>query len=410
MRVRIEAQRRKATLRDARVNRPDLARGGAWRAVDTFWHRYELLPDRLRITSGLYRPNIHTEEVDFDTVQAVRIEGFWLYRIVNRGDVVLDRERAAQSRCASKGIKDPEGIKRLIDGAHERWRPILVGGALKSLSTFSVKGLWISRPEVVANRLVCGPWLRLPKVYPLPHLNHADRTRIMAIIGDWFILPEWLRSALGAGETRNSTGTRTRQTLAIGRIPVHSAEALLGTAERQARLQAIEDFTRVTPIHFETLYEQALRNYAAYVQQLPASEAHHHAGLGGLLDHGLEAAVFALKLRRGHLLPRGHRPSSLTRKPISGATRASPPSCSMTSASPPWTRLSRSSTSTAANLVPGTPGPGRCKPTPMRRGLYVTAITKCISAPPRCSRASSCPPRGFAGWPPSARSWPPGSA
>lgn len=37
----------------------------AWRAVDTFWHRYELLPNRLRITTGLYRPHIHTEEVDF---------------------------------------------------------------------------------------------------------------------------------------------------------------------------------------------------------------------------------------------------------------------------------------------------------------------------------------------------------
>jgi len=63
--------------------------------------------------------------------------------------------------------------------------------------------------------------------------------------------------------------------------------------------------TRLTPAHLEVLYRQALRHYAAYVQQLPASEAHHHAGLGGLLDHGVEAAVFALKLRRGYLLPSG---------------------------------------------------------------------------------------------------------
>ena len=112
----------------------------AWRAVDTFWHRYELLPNRLRITTGLYRPHIHTEEVDFDTVQAVRVEGFRLYRIVNRGDVVLERgasERqdvAGQSRdgCFERsnglnpvrieGIKDPEGLKTLIDAALERWR------------------------------------------------------------------------------------------------------------------------------------------------------------------------------------------------------------------------------------------------------------------------------------------------
>ncbi|MGH8567911.1 MAG: MobH family relaxase, partial [Gammaproteobacteria bacterium] len=93
--------------------------------------------------------------------------------------------------------------------------------------------------------------------------------------------------------------------LPSGRIRVESAEQLLALSERAGRLQAIKDLTRVTPAHFETLYRQALRNYAGYVQQLPASEAHHHAGLGGLLDHGLEAAGIALKLRRGHLLPPG---------------------------------------------------------------------------------------------------------
>lgn len=71
----------------------------AWRAVHTFWHRYELLPDRLRITTGLYRPHIATFDVDFDTVQSVRVEGFRLYRLVNRGDVVLERgARKARAR------------------------------------------------------------------------------------------------------------------------------------------------------------------------------------------------------------------------------------------------------------------------------------------------------------------------
>ncbi len=86
---------------------------------------------------------------------------------------------------------------------------------------------------------------------------------------------------------------------------MQSAEQLLAIPERRARVQTLEELTRLTPVHFEPLYRQALRKYAAYVQQLPASEAHHHAGPGGLLDHGLEAAVLALKLRRGHLLPPG---------------------------------------------------------------------------------------------------------
>jgi len=93
-----------------------------WRAGNTFWHRYELLPDRLRITTGLYRPHIHTEEVDFDTVQGVRVEGFRLYRLVNRGDVVLVRA-GGLNPVRIEGIKDPEGIKTLIDEALERWRP-----------------------------------------------------------------------------------------------------------------------------------------------------------------------------------------------------------------------------------------------------------------------------------------------
>ncbi len=93
----------------------------AWRAVNTYWHRYELFPDRLRITTGFYRPHIHIEEVDFDSVEGVRIEGFRLHRIVNRGDIVLDRSGGLNPVCI-EGIKDPAGLKTLIDGALEWWR------------------------------------------------------------------------------------------------------------------------------------------------------------------------------------------------------------------------------------------------------------------------------------------------
>jgi integrating conjugative element relaxase (TIGR03760 family) len=121
----------------------------------------------------------------------------------------------------------------------------------------------------------------------------------MRITGGWSIVQQRLRTAL-TGRPAAPTSSATS-----GRVPVCSPEELLAQPERLARLQAIEALTRVTPAHFEVLYRSALSNYAGYVQQLPASEAHHHAGLGGLLDHGLEAAVFALKLRRGHLLPPG---------------------------------------------------------------------------------------------------------
>ena len=41
-----------------------------------------------------------------------------------------------------------------------------------------------------------------------------------------------------------------------------------------------------------------------------ASEAHHHAYPGGMLDHGLEIVAYALKLRQSHLLPAGATPGA----------------------------------------------------------------------------------------------------
>jgi integrating conjugative element relaxase (TIGR03760 family) len=61
---------------------------------------------------------------------------------------------------------------------------------------------------------------------------------------------------------------------------------------------------------FATLYRTPLERYAALVQQLPASESHHHAYPGGMLDHGLEIVAYALKLRQSHLLPVGAPPEA----------------------------------------------------------------------------------------------------
>ncbi len=53
-----------------------------------------------------------------------------------------------------------------------------------------------------------------------------------------------------------------------------------------------------------------LERYAELVQQFPASESHHHAYPGGMLDHGLEIVAYALKLRQSHLLPAGVTPEA----------------------------------------------------------------------------------------------------
>ncbi|GKT20010.1 TraI domain-containing protein [Acidovorax sp. SUPP2522] len=49
----------------------------------------------------------------------------------------------------------------------------------------------------------------------------------------------------------------------------------------------------------------AIHRYAEMVQLMPASEAHHHAHVGGLLAHTLEMLLAAMTWRNGHFLPEG---------------------------------------------------------------------------------------------------------
>ncbi|NOU21838.1 MAG: DNA-binding domain-containing protein [Methyloglobulus sp.] len=82
-----------------------------------------------------------------------------------------------------------------------------------------------------------------------------------------------------------------------------SPKALL--ASRIAAVNQIEELAGVPAAHFQQYYLSPLHHYARFVQQLPASEAHHHAHSGGLLDHTLEVIATALSLRQGYLLPPG---------------------------------------------------------------------------------------------------------
>jgi len=84
---------------------------------------------------------------------------------------------------------------------------------------------------------------------------------------------------------------------------VLGADALLHPHRPQ--LAAIRQLVGVPRAHWEAFYAVLFKAYAGFVQQFPASEAHHHAGPGGMLAHGLEVVREALKLRRGRLLPSG---------------------------------------------------------------------------------------------------------
>ena len=88
------------------------------------------------------------------------------------------------------------------------------------------------------------------------------------------------------------------------------AASLLATPRRQKLLEHIWQRTSLSRRQFATLYLAPLERYAELVQQFPASENHHHAYPGGMLDHGLEIVAYALKLRQSYLLPAGVTPEA----------------------------------------------------------------------------------------------------
>jgi len=107
-----------------------------------------------------------------------------------------------------------------------------------------------------------------------------------------------------------TTGARSTPAIepAKGLTRPETAASLLATPRRQRLLEHIWQRTSLSRQQFATLYLTPLERYAELVQQFPASESHHHAYPGGMLDHGLEIVAYALKLRQSYLLPTGTPP------------------------------------------------------------------------------------------------------
>lgn len=95
-------------------------------------------------------------------------------------------------------------------------------------------------------------------------------------------------------------------------LPRQSANELL--VGHQIVLNQIEALSGVPRDFYRRYYDPVIDNYACFVQKLPASESHHHALPGGMLQHGLEVAMIALKMRRSYVLPSGASPEEITKK------------------------------------------------------------------------------------------------
>lgn len=83
---------------------------------------------------------------------------------------------------------------------------------------------------------------------------------------------------------------------------------LLATPRRQQMVKMLWDTTSLTQEVFDEYLLGPIQRYAELVQLLPASESHHHAYSGGMLDHALEMACYGLRLRQRHLLPPAAKP------------------------------------------------------------------------------------------------------
>jgi hypothetical protein len=65
-----------------------------------------------------------------------------------------------------------------------------------------------------------------------------------------------------------------------GIIHVKSVDELLSV--HKGRLTQINELAGLSKVNFDCFYLSAIHQYARFVQQCPASEVHHHAGLGGM--------------------------------------------------------------------------------------------------------------------------------
>lgn len=90
---------------------------------------------------------------------------------------------------------------------------------------------------------------------------------------------------------------------ASGWFNVLSGADLLEHCKTQALIADIERQSRLSHEVFQRDMMPALVAYAEFVQLTPASEAHHHSHIGGLIAHTLEVVLASLTFRNGFLLP-----------------------------------------------------------------------------------------------------------
>lgn len=84
-----------------------------------------------------------------------------------------------------------------------------------------------------------------------------------------------------------------------------SATSLLETENRQHLLRQLWENSLLPRAQYEQYFLTPLRTCVSLMQQLPATDAGHHAVPGGMIDYTLKTVVYATRLSRGYMLPPG---------------------------------------------------------------------------------------------------------
>lgn len=88
-------------------------------------------------------------------------------------------------------------------------------------------------------------------------------------------------------------------------LPVVDGARLLARPSTAQLVRSIISKSGLSGSNVERDLLPIIEAYASFVQMLPASESHHHAQPGGLLQHTLEVVDFSLSYRRSYMLPLG---------------------------------------------------------------------------------------------------------
>lgn len=90
-----------------------------------------------------------------------------------------------------------------------------------------------------------------------------------------------------------------------------SGKDLLVSPERSALIRKIKRLFSITEDVWTNHYLYAIEQFAELVQEVPASEIHHHSTAGGLIDHTLEALHAGIRIAQGYVLPPNSEPEQI---------------------------------------------------------------------------------------------------